>query len=143
MKFIQVCKDIISDNIFVSLQGNNQKKINKPLIIVGDPHNGQGSYINAKLLMQGYGYEVMEDEILIDLFPCKICKTKTNTMQGDLLEMLKGLKSDKFVIYVCLTLEYVPYIRIKEIKILFMHLLFLNLLNINCGARYFSLDTSV
>lgn len=83
------------------------KELNRPLIIVGDPHNGNGTYINAVIMGQGYGYQVMDDEKLIDLYPCASCQNKPNTLKGDLCDELKKLNTDSCVIFVCLTLEYI------------------------------------
>jgi hypothetical protein len=81
---------------------------NKPLIIVGDPHNGTGSNLYGMLL--GYGYSVEKDDILIDLEPCNKCINKPNTIKGDLKEILKEFKNDSYIIYISCTLEYIENI---------------------------------
>lgn len=84
-------------------------KIDKPLIVVGCPHNGTDS----KLHGPAYG----SGNFMIDISGCSknICQ---DVMERDIVDSLKVFEDDSCVIFISCVLEYVTNIKeaIKEIK---------------------------
>jgi hypothetical protein len=92
------------------LARRQSRETGRPLVIVGDPHNGIGSAF-YKRIIGNYGYEVDSEDILIDLHPCEVCRHNPRVYAMDLQEALKRLPDDSAVIFVSCTLEYIPDIR--------------------------------
>jgi len=83
--------------------------INKPLLVFGDPYNGIGSKF-FNLFMDNYGC----GDITVDLTGAPKCP---NGIKSDILQYLKKLPSNSYVIFISCVLEYVDSIEevIKEI----------------------------
>ena len=75
------------------------KKVNKPLMIIGDPYNGISSKFEGDAL---YGC----GDVCIDLTGCPKCKNSIR-VKGPIPEKLKQFKNDSYVVYVSYVLEYV------------------------------------
>jgi hypothetical protein len=84
------------------LAQDRAKELNRPLIVIGDPHNGFACSLFGKAYEGG--------DKMIDLFPCPKCMDDPNTIKGDLIEELESLEPDSCVIYTSCVLEYVPQI---------------------------------
>jgi hypothetical protein len=86
------------------------KALGKPLIVIGDPHNGLGCTI--------WGPKYDLGDVMIDLFPCKKCEKNKKTIKADMTEALKKFGSNSAVIYTSCVLEYVPEVEeaIAEIE---------------------------
>lgn len=87
------------------------KKINKPLIVIGDPYYGKGSRF-YNMFMKGYEC----GDVTVDLTGCPLCP---NGIKNDILSYLKSIKEDNTnVIFISCVLEYVDDIEnvIKEIN---------------------------
>lgn len=75
---------------------NLSKKLNKPLMVIGDPYNGRSS----KVLGKKYGC----GDICLDLTGCPKCK---NSSKGYLEDTLLDFPDNSHVIFVSYVLEYV------------------------------------
>lgn len=88
----------------LALQKSQQTK--KPLMVIGDPKNGNffNRFIVHPLIGEPYGY----GDICFDLNGCP--ENKGNNIKGKLEDILskKFFKTNSFVIYISQTLEYVP-----------------------------------
>jgi hypothetical protein len=96
-------------NYFKSAE-KRAKELKRPLLVYGDPYNGNGSKI-YNTFMDTYG---CGDET-VDLTGAPKCK---NGIKMDILSHLKTKKSDSAVIFISCVLEYVDEIDeiISEIK---------------------------
>jgi len=107
------------------------KKLNKPLIVIGNPNNGLGS----KLFGQTYGY----GDICIDLIGC-LNKDKDNhiSIKGDATKSLKQFTSNSSVIFVSCVLEYIDDIEscIKELKRVANNNIFVVIVSKYCLSAY-------
>ncbi len=85
------------------------ENLNKPLLVYGDPYNGQGSKIFNNFLK---GYDCGDETI--DLTGSPKCK---NGVKSDILKHLQSKPSNSAVIFVSCVLEYIDNIEevIKEI----------------------------
>ena len=79
------------------------KKMEKKLLVVGDPNNGGWSSVIGKEYDCG--------DVCTDLVGCKRCP---NQIQGDLLDVLKTFPDNSVVIFESCVFEYVP--KLNEIK---------------------------
>lgn len=79
-------------------------KINKPLIVIGDPHNGIGSKMHGPAYGTG--------NYIIDISGCSagICPT----IEQDMTQALKSFDDNSCVIFVSCVLEYLEKNQIKE-----------------------------
>lgn len=73
------------------------KAVGKPLLVVGDPDTGCINYY----LGRDYGC----GDVCLDLTGAPACLT---SIKGDLVENLKKMSNNKYVIFVSCTLEYLP-----------------------------------
>lgn len=94
---------------YYKMAANHALKIDKPLIVIGDPHNGLG----AKFHGPAYG----PGNFTIDISGCSkgICE---DVMERDIVDSLKVFEDGSCVVFVSCVLEYVEKIdeAIKEIK---------------------------
>jgi hypothetical protein len=94
---------------YYKMAASRALKIDKPLIVIGDPHNGLG----AKIHGPAYG----SGNFIIDISGCskKVCN---DVMERDIVDSLKVFEDGSCVIFVSCVLEYVENIdeAIKEIK---------------------------
>lgn len=97
--FTSVFRNIERSSTYL-LAKKRAKETGRPLIVIGDPHNGFGTN------MLGVSYGI--GDYMIDMFPCKKCLKSPNTFAQDLIEALKTFKSDSCVIYTSCVLEFVP-----------------------------------
>lgn len=80
------------------LAEEKSKLENKPLLVVGDPHNGHGSkFFNSFMDTYKCG------DITIDLTGAPLC----NGIKTDILSYLKEQQSNSLVIFISCVLEYV------------------------------------
>lgn len=93
----------------------HSEKVNKKLIVIGAPFNGM---MNSRFKIYGCG------DICIDLIGCSGCK---KTIKGDLIEVLKKIPHNKYVIFESCVLEYIN--KKKEA---------LDLINKVSGGHYYS-----
>lgn len=81
------------------------KSTNKELLVIGNPDSG---FINKNI------YKCYDcGDICLDLNGCGDCP---NQIIGDLLEEIKKLESNKYVIFESCVLEYIDDIYLSEIK---------------------------
>lgn len=83
------------------------KELNKPLMVIGDPNNGDSS----KLLGARYGC----GDVCVDLTGCPQCP---NTIKAKLPNGLEGTEDNSHVVFLSYVLEYVDDYKnaIEEIK---------------------------
>lgn len=86
---------------------NLSRKLDKPLLVVGDPDNG----FMGKFLKLSYPC----GDMCLDIVGCKNCK---NYIKGDALKELKKMPSDSCVIFESCVLESIKYNKqvLDEIK---------------------------
>jgi hypothetical protein len=80
-----------------------KKKSSKRLLVIGDPNNGGWSTVMGKEYDCG--------DICTDLVGCEKC---LNSLQGDLLYVLKSFPDNSVVIFESCVLEYV--LKLDEVK---------------------------
>ena len=83
------------------------KKLNKPLLIIGDPNNG----FMSKIL--GLSYPC--GDLCLDLVGCEGCE---NQLKGDALQLLKKMKNNSYIIFESCVLEYIKYNKLIQNEIL-------------------------
>tara|TARA_Y100000817_G_scaffold294078_1_gene267627 strand:- start:3760 stop:4233 length:474 start_codon:yes stop_codon:yes gene_type:complete len=83
------------------------KKLNKPLLVIGDPNNG----FMSKIL--GLTYPC--GDLCLDIVGCKGCK---NQIEGDALQELKKMKDNSYIIFESCVLEYIQYNKLVREEIL-------------------------
>jgi hypothetical protein len=76
----------------------------KPLIVVGDPHNGISSWIYYQWTDQ-WSHDCGDH--MIDMLPCSDCATHKRTIKQDLIVALGEWPDNSAVVYVGRVLEYV------------------------------------
>lgn len=83
------------------------KKLNKPLMVIGDPNNGDGSKIHGASYSCG--------DICVDLTGCPECP---NGLKAKLPDGLENIEDNSHVVFVSYVLEYVDDYKkaIDEIK---------------------------
>ena len=96
------------NNIYKMAEARS-KEINKPLVVIGDPHNGYGSKFYNKFMV-GYGC----GDVTIDLTGCPQCP---NGVKMDIYEYLKTQDDNSQVIFISCVLEYIDNIEdvVKEL----------------------------
>ena len=72
------------------------KKLGKKLLVIGAPNNGGYNKI--------FGPSYKCGDVCVDIIGCTGCK---RSIQGDLLEVLKTMPSNQYVIFESCTLEYI------------------------------------
>lgn len=92
------------------------RQTRRPLVVIGDPHNGIGSSFYGLFEKPAYS----AGDIMIDIIPCDKCRADptTRVMGGDVVTELAKLRGNRHVIYVSCVLEYIPHIgkAIHEIR---------------------------
>jgi hypothetical protein len=83
-------------NLYYKRAYKLSKKLNKPLMVIGDPYNGRAS----KVLGKNYGC----GDICLDLTGCPKC---VNSSKGYLEDTLPAFPDNSHVIFVSCVLEYV------------------------------------
>ena len=81
------------------------KTKNKKLLVIGDPYSGFAS----KNIMKTYDC----GDMCLDLNGCTKCK---NSIKGDVLDELKKMKDNEYIIYESCVLEYVNKNRLDEVN---------------------------
>jgi hypothetical protein len=81
------------------------KNKNKELLVIGDPYSGFAS----KNIMKTYDC----GDLCLDLNGCENCE---NYIKGDVLDELKKIEDNKYVIYESCVLEYVDKKNLDEIN---------------------------
>jgi hypothetical protein len=80
----------------------HSKKVNKPLVVIGDPYSGKGStFFNNFMSSYGCGDET------VDLTGAPKCP---NGIKSDLLDYLKKKNSNSCIIFISCVLEYIDNI---------------------------------
>ena len=82
------------------------KKLNKPLLVIGDPNNG---FMSKILSSYSCG------DLCLDIVGCKGCK---NQIEGDALQELKKMKDNSYIIFESCVLEYIQYNKLVREEIL-------------------------
>lgn len=73
------------------------RELKKPLLVIGDPHNGAWSSV--------FGPAYSAGNILFDLKPCTLCKNQA--IEGPLHETLPLVESNSVVVYCSCVLEFI------------------------------------
>ena len=81
------------------------KETNKKLLVIGNPTAG---FINRNIYKSYYC-----GDVCLDLNGCDNCQ---NQIKGDLLEEIKKLESDKYVVFESCVLEYISKSDLLEIR---------------------------
>jgi len=81
------------------------KTKNKKLLVIGDPYSGFAS----KNIMKTYDC----GDMCLDLNGCDKCE---NSIKGDVLDELKKMKDNEYIIYESCVLEYVDKDRLDEVN---------------------------
>ena len=81
------------------------KTKNKKLLVIGDPYSGFAS----KNIMKTYDC----GDMCLDLNGCTKCK---NSIKGDVLDELKKMEDNEYIIYESCVLEYVDKNRLDEVN---------------------------
>lgn len=100
--FIYICEFIIFNPYRIYRRKSEYAKalqksreLNRKLVVIGSPYAG---YVNSIYPSYGCG------DICIDLKGCGSCK---NQVKGDLLDVLKTMPSNRFVIFESCVMEYI------------------------------------
>lgn len=72
--------------------------INRPLIVIGDPHNGTGSFYHGPAYGQG--------DMCVDIAGCRL-NLCSKSVKADALTVLSKLPDNSHVIFISCVLEYV------------------------------------
>lgn len=81
------------------------KETNKKLLVIGNPTAG---FVNRNIYKS---YDC--GDVCLDLNGCDNCP---NQIKGDLLEEIKKLESDKYVVFESCVLEYIPEYDLHEVR---------------------------
>lgn len=92
--------------IFYDIASSIAEKKNKKLLVVGDPDNGT-PWLPFTNKITGYAYGF--GDICTDLTGCPNAPEGCIKLKGDLYETTKDLESNKYVVFISATLEYIPY----------------------------------
>lgn len=84
---------------------NRAREVGRPLIVIGDPHNGLGSNFYSRVVGDPWGYDL--GDCHIDIAPCDRCASDARTIQAELGAALSERDSDSAVIFVSCVLEYI------------------------------------